>query len=178
MKSFRLHNGFDVLIREPQIEDAESIIKLMKQVDTESLFLAREPSEFQATIKREQETIQNTINDTDSTWFVVEHDARIVGLCSIGLVRRMVRYRHRANVAFVILKDYWNQGIGGKMMQECIAWAKVHSIEKLELDVVSTNRRAINMYESFGFTITGTIHEALRYADGTYADEYYMELFV
>lgn len=178
MANYKLRNGFDLLIREPKIEDAESLVKLMKQVDTESLFLAREPGEFQMSIDREKEFIQNVISDTDRTWFIAEHNGNIIGQCSIGLVNRFVRYRHRAGIAFVIIKEYWNLGIGGKMMQECINWAKSHNIEKLELDVVSSNTNAISMYESFGFIKTGTIQKALKYSDGTYADEYIMELFL
>jgi RimJ/RimL family protein N-acetyltransferase len=178
MGEYRLRNGSDVIIRTPRVEDAEPIINFMKQVDTESLFLAREPGEFQVSIDREQEMIQSLIQDPDSTWFVAEINGRIVGQCSIGLIRSYARYRHRAGLGIVIIKEYWSQGIGGKIMQECINWAKSHNIEKIELDVVSTNAKAIGMYESFGFIKTGTIQKALKYADGTYVDEYNMELFL
>ena len=62
--------------------------------------------------------------DNDAEWFVAEYDDKVVGQCSVGLVRRNARYRHRAEVAFVILQDYCNLGIGGKMMEECIKWCK------------------------------------------------------
>ncbi len=178
MGSYRLRNGLDLLIRNPRIEDAESLISLMKQADTETLFLAREPGEFQVSIEGEERFIQNSIDDDDRTMFVAEYEGKIIGLCSIGLVQGYARYRHRAGVAFVLLKEYWNLGIGGKMMVECMEWAKLHNIEKLELDVVTTNTKAITMYEGFGFVKTGTIQNALKYADGTYADEHNMALFL
>ena len=34
------------------------------------------------------------------------------------------------------------------------------------------------MYKNFGFQVYGTKKHALKYADGTYADEYYMILFL
>lgn len=34
------------------------------------------------------------------------------------------------------------------------------------------------MYESMGFEIYGTQKHALKYGDGSYADEYYMILFL
>lgn len=175
-EKYFLRNGKSVIIREPVIEDAEAMINLMKKVDTESRFLAREPGEFQTSIEREREIIQGAVADSNSTWFIAEVNGQVVGQCYIGLLRRYQRYRHRAEVAFVLLKNYWNQGIGGKMMQECIKWAHKMNVEKIELDVVCDNSNALKMYESFGFKISGNIHNALKYTDGTYANEYFMEL--
>lgn len=44
----------------------------------------------------------------------------MVGQCSAGLIRRYLRYRHRAEVVFVIIEEYCNLGIGGKMMEQCL----------------------------------------------------------
>lgn len=175
-KEYLLKNGNNVIIRNPVLEDAEALIALIKKADTESKFLAREPGEFGPSIESEQDMIRNVIDATDRAWFIAEYNGKVVGQCSIGLVMSFQRYRHRAGVAFVILKDYWHLGIGGKMMLECIEWAHMNNVEKLELEVVCDNTRALHMYESFGFKIAGTNHKALKYTDGYYADEYYMEL--
>ncbi|WP_167954658.1 GNAT family N-acetyltransferase [Anaerosporobacter faecicola] len=169
-----LKNMKKITVRNPQVEDSEAIIKLMKRADTETLFLARNPGEFSTSIEREGEIIDNILNDNDIEWFVVEYDNEIIGQCSVGLVRRNTRYRHRAEVAFVILKEYCNLGIGGKMMIECIKWCEHKGVTQIELDVVTKNERAIRMYEGFGFEIVGTIPKALHYLDNTYADEYVM----
>lgn len=175
-KEFPLKNGSSVIIRKPVIEDAEAIIAVIKKADTESKFLAREPGEFKATIERERDIIKAVLEDQDRAWFVAEYNGQVVGQCSVGLINGYQRYRHRAGVAFVLLKDYWQLGIGGKMMLQCMEWARGKNIEKLELEVVSDNSRALKMYESFGFRIAGTNHHALKYGDGSYADEYLMEL--
>lgn len=39
------------------------------------------------------------------------------------------------------------------------------------------NKRALRMYKSFGFEVTGTRPRALKYPDGSYADEYMMTKF-
>lgn len=171
---YTLHSGKKVNIRKPCAEDAEAVVHVLTVADTETLFLARNPGEFTTTVEREKSVIEGILNDKDVAWFVAEIDNYVVGQCSIGLVRRSARYRHRAEVAFVILKDYCDQGIGGKMMLECLNWCKEKGVTQLELDVVKGNERALKMYESFGFKITGTITKALHYQDGTYADEYFM----
>ena len=171
---YLLKNGKSVIIRKPNIDDAEAVINVISVADTETLFLARNPGEFCTTIDREKQIIENVLSDNDVEWFVAEYDNKVVGQCSVGLVRRTARYRHRAEVAFVILQEYCDLGIGGKMMEECIEWCKEKDVTQIELDVVKTNDRAVKMYQSFGFEIIGTKENALRYLDGTFADEYLM----
>ncbi len=171
---YLLRNGKNVIIRKPNVGDAEAIINVMTIADTETLFLARNPGEFCTPVEREKQIIENVLADNDMEWFVAEYENKVIGQCSVGLVRRNARYRHRAEVAFVILQDYCNLGIGGKMMEECIKWCKKMGITQMELDVVKNNEKALNMYQGFGFEIIGTRENALRYQDDTYADEYLM----
>ena len=172
---YELKNGESVLIREPCIDDAEQIINLMKVADEETKFLARNPGEFKVTVEQERNIIKSVINgDFGRMWFICEHEGKIIGQCSVGHVRNSERYLHRASVAFILLKEYWGRGIGGKMMLECIKWCETHNIEQIELDVVKDNERAIAMYLRFGFEIVGTMPNALKYKDGTYGDEYLM----
>ncbi len=169
-----LKNGKSVTIREPVVDDAEEIISVITTADKETLFLARNPGEFQITLEKEQNIITEVLNSTDRTWFVAEFEGKVVGQCSAGLVRGYQRYRHRAGVAFVLLEQYCDMGIGGKMMEKCLKWCKDKNVTQVELDVVKNNERALKMYQSFGFEIVGTIPNALRYTDGTCVDEYTM----
>ena len=77
-------------------------------------------------------------------------------------------------MAFVLVKEFCDMGIGCKMMLECIKWCEEHHVTQIELDVVMKNERALSMYKNFGFEIVGTMPNALKYTDGTYADEYKM----
>ena len=173
---YKLRNNNSVIIRKPTIEDALSIINIIYTADTETKFLARNPGEFNVTEEQEKELIRNILEDNDQDWFVAEYDGEVVGNCSVGLIRRTERCRHRAEVTFVILKDYCGIGIGGKLMQQCINWCKNKNVTQIELSVVEGNKSAIAMYESFGFKTTGTIPKAMKYKDGTFADELFMVL--
>jgi len=99
---YLLKNGKSVTIRKPKVEDAEAIINVMTIADTETLFLARNPGEFCTPVEREKQIIKNVLADNDVEWFVAEYENKVIGQCSVGLVRRNARYRHRAEVAFVI----------------------------------------------------------------------------
>ena len=171
-----LKNGPAVIIREPVVEDAKSLIDLITLADRETKFLSRNPDEFSVTVEQEREFIRNIKTDSDSQWFVVEDGGKIVGMASVGVAGKNERYRHRGVVTFVVLKAYWGRGIGKKLMQKCIEWSRDKNITQIELDVVSDNIRAINLYEKFGFKTMGTIPQAMRYNDGTFADKKLMVL--
>ena len=171
---YQLKNGKSVNVRPLQISDAEAMVHLLQTADSETPFLARNPGEFNTSVEQERDIIKNSLTHQDAAWFVAEYEQRVVGQCSVGLVRSRQRFRHRAEVAFVLLKDYWNLGIGGKMMKSCLAWCRDHNVLQAELMVVTQNEHALSMYKSFGFEICGTVPHALRYPDGSFADEYLM----
>lgn len=79
---------------------------------------------------------------------------------------------------FLVLADYCDMGIGGRLMEECLRWCRENQITQVELGVVTTNERAFAMYKNFGFEVMGTIPNALRYLDGTSVDEYQMVKFL
>ena len=175
---YLLKNGKTVIIRRPTIEDAEEIIQVVTIADTETRFMGRNPGEFNNNVQREREVIEMVLRDKDNEWLVAEYEGKVVGQAQVGLVRRRERYRHRAEVGFVIMEAYCNIGIGGKLMEECIQWCRDNGVTQVELDVVQGNGRAMKMYQGFGFEICGTFPKALRYLDGTYADEYRMIKFL
>ena len=101
-------------------------------------------------------------------------DGKIAGNCQIEWSKG-IKTRHRAFVAIALLKDYWNQGIGTRMLQELIRIAEENpDILQMELDFVEGNTRARALYEKMGFRITGVRPNAIRLKDGTLLNEYAM----
>ncbi|MFT9496284.1 GNAT family N-acetyltransferase [Anaerosolibacter sp.] len=175
---YLLRDGQKLIVRNPKIGDAQGLIDHMKAVDGETKFLAREPGEFSFTLEQEREFIKSSINNENIFFLVGEIDGKIIANCSVGIVMNNKRYLHRAAIGIAVRKDYWHRGIGKRMMEECIKWCREKGVEQLELEVVTQNNRAISMYKSFGFQIQGTKKHALKYGDGSYADEYLMILFL
>ncbi len=173
-----LKTGQTLIIRTPKLGDEVALIPLMKQLDTETRFLARAPGEFNMTEEQEREFIKGFFDNENKCFLIAEVDNEIIGTCSVGRPSIQKRYLHRAAMGIGLRKANWHQGIGKKMMQACIDWCKNSGIEQLELGVVTENTRALSMYKSFGFEISGTQKHALKYEDGTYADEYSMVLFI
>ena len=52
-------------------------------------------------------------------------------------------------------KEYQNLGIGSKLLDHLMAWAKDESIKKIWLEVSTKNQAAISLYQKFDFKVMG-----------------------
>lgn len=175
---YELKNGDNLIVRMPVLGDEQKLIDQMKAVDCESKFLAREPGEFSFTLEQERDFISNMLKNDNNRLLIGEIDGKIVANCSVGIVSTSRRFRHRASLGIVVSKAYWRMGIGRIMMLECISWCMEKGVEQLELEVVTQNDQGIAMYKSLGFQMYGTKKHAMKYGDGSYADEHFMILFL
>ena len=171
-----LKDGSSLAVRPAEERDAEGLVELLRRADTESPYLGREPGESRLTADVEREMIADLEGSSSQVWLVAERGGEIVGLCSVGRVRHTARFRHRAGLALVVSGACWGLGIGSALLREAVSWAKAQGLLQLELEVVTDNARAVRLYGRSGFRVTGTRPRALRYADGSFADEYLMVL--
>jgi len=178
IKERKLSNGKELIIRPPVVEDASSLIEHMKVVDTETRYLGREAGEFSFTLKQEEAFIKGIQSNKMMCFYLAIVDGQVIGNVSVGIVRNNLRFLHRASIGITVQKKLWRQGIGKDLLHCAIEWCKTNGIEQLELEVISSNTRAIELYKSYGFEIYGTLKHALKYGDKTYADEYKMVLML
>lgn len=173
-----LNNNKILFISTPETSDAEGLIGLILQADCETPFLARNPGEFSVSVEQETEMIKRMKTDNSMDWFLAKIDGKIIGMCSVSLVRNNLRFRHRAECAFIVLKDYWRNGIGSILMENVISWCKIHGVEQLELDYVEGNHQGDGLYKKYGFEYWGTLKNGIKYPDGSYKDLVHMRLEV
>jgi len=74
-------------------------------------------------------------------------------------------------------KDYRGQGLGTGLLDTTLDAAKEFGIERVELEVYTSNIRAIRLYDKFGFVHEG-IKTKARKLDGEYYDIKVMALFI
>jgi len=63
------------------------------------------------------------------------------------------------------------------MLEYLIEWAKAAGFEKIQLEVFSTNQRAIALYRKYGFEIEGVPRRAFKIL-GEYVDGWFMGKFL
>jgi|ERR1700687_4414 len=85
---------------------------------------------------------------------ICEHDDKFVGFLSI-VGSPVPRLRHSAHPALGVLRESWGQGVATRLMNEALRWAPTAGISRLELSVMTTNSRAIALYEPLGFKFEG-----------------------
>ena len=172
---FTLKDGREAVIRSPRDEDIPGMLEYLFISAGETEFILRYPEECGKYTAEGEKALFDRINGSDNEAMpVCLVEGRLVGVCNIGWSTG-IKTRHRASVASAILRDYWGQGIGTRMMRELIRIAEENAnILQMELDFVEGNVRARALYEKMGFRITGVKPDAIRLKDGTLLNEYCM----
>ncbi|MGM9940875.1 MAG: GNAT family N-acetyltransferase [Bulleidia sp.] len=161
--------GRTVIFRSAEKKDANDLIAYMKQTAAESDFLLREIDEIRLDEAMECRFIEANLTSSRDVMIVAIVDGKTVGCCSVSQKGMLSRIRHRCELACALIDEYQGAGIGTKMMEMMETAAKTMGYEQMELEVVETNTKAITMYEKCGFVRTGTMPDAFRYRNGTYA---------
>ena len=144
----------DFDIKEATPENAEKLIAFLAKVGGETDYLSFGKEGMPISIEAEEKFIQSMKEEEHSVLYLAWKKGEIVGDASLnGFPRRM---SHRAEFGVSVAKSEWGQGIGSALLQKIIEYAKEHTIELINLEVRSDNRRAIQMYEKFGFRKIGT----------------------
>lgn len=107
--------------------------------------------------------------------FYAVHDQRVVGWCDI-LRNEREGTRHSGHLGMGILPEYRGMKIGTRLISETIADAISKGITRIDLEVFSSNTRAIALYHRMGFVEEGRKRRA-RFLDGLYDDNVVMALF-
>lgn len=154
-------------VREALPEDAGKLVEYMKIVGGETDNLTFGEEGLPVTIEQEEEFIKSIYGKKKSVQLIACKNGEIIGDGGLnGLPRRM---SHRANLFISVKKQYWNVGIGSRLMEKLIEYAKANEIEILELEVREDNINAIRLYEKFGFKHIGT-SPAFFKINGEYVD--------
>lgn len=82
---------------------------------------------------------------------------------------------HVANCGYMVSADAQGRGIAGAMCQHSLAEAKTRGFRAMQFNhVVSTNHRAIALWQKLGFAIVGTLPKAFNHPAHGYVDSYVM----
>jgi len=152
-------------------EDAAALVELYAKLDLETRFMPLEPGERNLNAGAEYEYLEILLASPNSTMFVTAREADLVGFISAtGGGKR--RDRYTAQVLVGVLAAFSGQGIATRLFEALEMWAKERQMRRLELSVMTTNDRAIRLFEGLGYGLEGIRRDALR-VDGVFVDEQY-----
>jgi GNAT superfamily N-acetyltransferase len=133
--------------------DAAAYIELLERLDRETHFLLWEPGERTLTVDAVRARCKDVYR-SEVLHLVAELSGCLVGflVSHRGGVHRL---RHRADFTMAVLHEHQHRGIGRRLLESLEVWAVGYGITRLELTVMSHNRRAINLYENAGYVLEG-----------------------
>ena len=115
------------------------------------------------------------IGKNGPVYYAIDKD-RVVGWCDVFPYSN-VRLSHRGTLGMGLIPEYRGQGLGSKLLSSVIEHSKRYGLEKIELNVYTSNTSAIALYKKFGFEQEGLIKK-YRKLDGQYFDSLTMAKFL
>ncbi len=145
-------------IRIAQTSDAGAIIELLEELNVQSDNMIYSGDELAVSIEQEAKIIKWFATNPNNEMLVAELDNQLIGLVTIeGESYR--RVKHNAELALVIKSDFWGQGIGNRLLNEAVDYAKTLGKTHLQIKVKADNSSAINLYYKCGFNQVGKLSE-------------------
>ena len=142
-----------MIIRRAEPRDAEGLTRLGEAVGSE-------PEGWLVTsngwrqVSDERRYLRAIRRYPNAAVFVAEDEGRIVGRLSIARDQHPAS-RHVADLGLMVAMSHRRQGIGTKLLETALDWARESEVRKLELHVFPYNDAAIKLYEKFGFVQEG-----------------------
>ncbi|PGM67479.1 GNAT family N-acetyltransferase [Bacillus cereus] len=160
-------NGLVYTIRSAAETDADQLSKLRVQIDGETENMDREGGEGFIDMVGFQQIIKTDTEKPRNLFLIVEVHNRIVGFsrCEGSDLKR---FSHKVEFGVCILKEFWGYGIGKNLLLQSINWADENEVKKISLQVLETNKKAIQLYKKVGFEVEGVLKNDKRLSDGNY----------
>lgn len=169
----------DYTLRTAVPGDAQAIIDYLGELADEPFNnTSLSPGERPYSLEAERNIIAEMDSAPNSLMLVaVDSAGQIVGLATLDGGKRAA-VRHTAVIGISLRPAWRGRGIGTQMMQALIDYARQGGLlQRLELQVVSSNARGIHIYEKLGFVREG-LHPGRLFKDGQYVDDVSMALLL
>lgn len=162
-----------VHVRPARPGDARGWIDLLVKISREDRYILLESVN---TTRRELARIFRVGSwTTETSAIVAVHGARVIG--QLTTTRHRSIYRHTAEIGMSLEREYRGQGIAEALVEGAKDWSRAFGVEKLTLNVVPQNLRAIRFYERVGFVSEGRRRRHAKLSYG-YEDLIEMSLWV
>jgi len=175
--NFRYNSSMDIIIRKLQPHES-AIYRVMRLA-----CLKNAPEFFGSTYEEEvlnPKFFFETYIETDSpdhVMFGAFDGEQLIGITGFNRMARK-RASHRGEFVQVYVEPaYRGQNIGEKLLRHVVDYAfGLEGIEQVQLSVITSNTRAIKLYEKLGFKTFGVQPRYFK-VENDYLDQQFMQLF-
>lgn len=166
--------GCLIELRHADESDAAAMLEYLTVTAGETPYLIREPQEITLTLEQEKAFLRAKADSERELMLSAFMDGKYVGNCSLMSIGSYKRYAHRCDVAIALYQKYCGRGIGKRMLETVLKEAERAGYEQAELEVMSSNKAAIALYEKLGFKRYGLFPNNMKYSDGSCDDAFWM----
>lgn len=150
-RAIEIEGGRRLSIRPARAGDARGWIALLVDVSSQDRYILLESIN---TTRRELARVFRVGSWSDQASAIVAAEGeRVVG--QLTTTRNRNIYHHTAEIGMSVMTDLRGMGVGSALMEGARDWARLFGVEKLVLNVVPHNVRAIRFYEKEGFVAEG-----------------------
>lgn len=177
MKKVILKDGTELTIREREEDDAAAWIDYVNKIGGESDFMTFGKNGCRNDLEREKQVIRDMRSQPNSVCLVGWIGNQLA--CSANLrAEQKERLAHNCEIGISVRKKYWHFGAASALLTELIDFARNRSsLKAVHLGVYENNKRAILLYEKFGFVTVGRFRNYFQ-VGGVYFDQILMDLYL
>jgi len=159
-------DGFEFTIRQAREEDLTGLVGVIRQAIGDGTYV---DAETVADIIDHEEVLLRSNELRSRIFFVACVESEVVGWVNLN-TNETEKLDHTAELTVGVLEEYRGRGIGGRLIERGLSWARDHDFEKIHNSVPASNEAAIDFLESHGWEVEA-VREGHYKIDGDYVDE-------
>ncbi|CAG7637307.1 GNAT family N-acetyltransferase [Paenibacillus allorhizosphaerae] len=165
-----LSTGEHVVIRSAAPADALNAYHIQRSVVDENEFVITQPHELRNSEESYRGLIDKISRSEKELFIVAEVNGEVAGWL-VFHTPSLQRRAHYGEFGMMLFRQWRGKGIGKLLISAMLGWAESHPvIEKVGLEVFSTNEHAIRLYQGFGFLEEGRRMRQIKLGSGSYID--------
>ena len=172
-QDYQTKSGTSVKIRNLELGDELALYDFYAQAvqETQHTLVCQEKL---ASLTRLGEKIENAVKSFSEIYLGVFDDAKVIGSLQFRVTLPDHPWvKHLGEFGMIVLKQYWNQGIGKQLLKLMEVFALETGVCRIEAKVRANNDRGIALYNGAGFKVEG-VREKGAFINDQFVDEYFI----
>lgn len=147
-------------IEKATIEDIDLLLELGKTTFAQTFAADNTPDNMAAYMNRAftLEKLKSELEHPNSEFYLVRIDEEAIGYLKVNTASAQTEPQPHDTLEIeriYVLKDFYGQGIGLKLLEKAIVIAREKHLKSIWLGVWERNHRALGFYEKNGFQVFG-----------------------
>ena len=145
-------------IEKATIEDIDLLLELGKTTFSQTFAADNTPENMAAYMNRAftHEKLKSELENPNSEFYLVRNDEETIGYLKVNTASAQTELQPHDTLEIeriYVLKDFYGQGIGLKLLEKAIIIAREKHLKSIWLGVWERNHRALRFYEKNSFQV-------------------------